>query len=104
MEIKSSIDQKTGVQTFSLSGRFDFHAHGDIKVIKEAAEASGGARTLILNLAGVDYIDSSALGMLLLLKDRVDVAKKGLILRGANNVVGNILSVAKFEKIFTIEK
>jgi anti-anti-sigma factor len=61
--------------TLSLSGRFDFSAHGEFRRHYEEVMKQAGVKGLDVDLGGVDYIDSSALGMLLLLKESADRAR-----------------------------
>ena len=85
-----------------LHGRFDFSAHRELRdscgTLLQAAEV----QELDLDLGGVDYIDSSALGMLLLLKERADAVRKRVALRNCNGVVRQVLDIANFGKIFSI--
>ena len=58
MQVADQID----TITIQITGRFDF------RVIKEFQQLLGrDPRTWVIDLGGVDYVDSSALGMLLLL-------------------------------------
>jgi anti-anti-sigma factor len=71
-------------------------------VNRPPATASAEVRELDLDLGGVDYIDSSALGMLLLLKERADTAKKPVALQNCTGTVRQVLEIANFGKIFSI--
>jgi anti-anti-sigma factor len=50
----------------------------------------------------VDYIDSSALGMLLMLREKANGARKKLALASPRGVVKQALDIAHFEKLFPI--
>ena len=56
--------------TLTLAGRFDFSIHRDFRRHYEEILGTPGIRHLDVNLARVEYIDSSALGMLLLLREK----------------------------------
>jgi anti-anti-sigma factor len=100
MEIKQI---KSGNQaTVSLSGRFDFNVHRDFKEAYMAVLNDAGVQSINVNLAGVDYLDSSALGMLLMLRERVQTAGKQISLSNPNETVMKILDIANFKKLFTI--
>jgi HptB-dependent secretion and biofilm anti anti-sigma factor len=58
---------------------------------------------LEVNFAGVDYLDSSALGMLLMLRERIEAVGKSLKLCKPSNSVAQILEIANFTRLFTIE-
>ena len=57
---------------------------------------------MVIDLAGVDYLDSSALGMLLMLRDRANTARKALSLANPRGMVKQALEIARFDKLFSI--
>lgn len=100
MEIRQT---KSGNQaTLSLNGRFDFNVHRDFKEAYIPMLNDAGVQTVNINLAGVEYLDSSALGMLLMLRERVQTANKQISLSHPNETVMKILDIANFKKLFTI--
>lgn len=100
MEIRQT---KGGNQaTLALSGRFDFNVHRDFKEAYMSALNDAEVQTININLAGVEYLDSSALGMLLMLRERVQAANKQISLTNPNETVMKILDIANFKKLFTI--
>jgi anti-anti-sigma factor len=90
----------TGV--IRLSGRFDFSRHREFKAGCEAALNQAGVRAIDVDLEGVDYLDSSALGMLLLLKERADARALPVTLLNCGEIVREILDVANFDTLFTV--
>jgi len=56
----------------------------------------------LVDLAGTDYLDSSALGMLLLLKEKADSESCSVRLVGFTDEIKEILVIASFDKIFTL--
>lgn len=88
--------------TLTLAGRFDFNTHSDFRKAYEAALATPAVRTLEIDMGGVEYLDSSALGMLLLLKERADASNISLHLTHTGGTVRQILDIANFNKLFTI--
>lgn len=100
MEIRQS---KSGNQgTLSLGGRFDFNVHRDFKESYMAFLNDAAITSINVNLAAVDYLDSSALGMLLMLRERAGTANKQISLSNPNETVVKILDIANFKKLFTI--
>jgi len=85
--------------TIKIQGRFDFAVQGDFRQAYEEAPSSS---TFILDFSTAEYMDSSALGMLLLLRDYAggDSAKIELIHCRAE--IKNILEISNFQKLFTI--
>jgi anti-anti-sigma factor len=57
-------------------------------------------RTLVVDLTGVDYLDSSALGMLLMVRDKASSANKAILLANAQSGVKQVLDIANFSKLF----
>lgn len=89
--------------TLSLQGRFDFHTHRDFRSAYEQALENSQVREIVINLAGVDYLDSSALGMLLLLRERAESVGKTVALDKMQGTVKQVLDVANFDKIFIMK-
>ncbi|MCB6182759.1 STAS domain-containing protein [Leeia sp. TBRC 13508] len=91
------------VAVVSLTGRFDFNSH---RVFREAIDkglAEPNVRQLTIDFKSVDYIDSSALGMLMLLKEKADMARKQVTLSNCSGVARQVLDIANFSKLFTME-
>lgn len=100
MQTNTSI--KDGQALVTLSGRFDFNAHRDFRAAYESLMENAEARSITIDLRGVDYLDSSALGMLLMLRDKAANAKKTLSLANPQSGVKQVLDIANFGKLFEI--
>jgi len=98
MEIQTSIDGH--VATLQMTGRLTVSdTPGNLK--QAAADAvTGGAKTVVLDLSRVPYIDSTRLGELI--AAHVTVSRNGgrLIVAGATSHITNLLKVAGLEGIF----
>ncbi len=92
-----------GTATLSLEGRFDFNSHRDFRNAYEAMLNNPQAREIVIDFAKVDYLDSSALGMLLLLREKVDAAGKKISLKGLQGTVKQVLEIANFQRLFNIK-
>lgn len=94
---------REGQSRLSLSGRFDFSTHRDFR---EAYQKLIDSRVkhITIDLGGVEYLDSSALGMLLQLKDKADQVRTKIVLESRNSFVNDILATAKFDKIFEVKR
>lgn len=62
-----------------------------------------GAGTAIVDLSGLDYMDSAGLGMLLTLRDRAERATVDVALRNPKSEVRELLILACFDSLFQIE-
>lgn len=91
-----------GKAVVRLQGRFDFSAHREVRDCCGSLLAAAEVRELELDMGGLDYMDSSALGMLLLLKERADAASKRVALQNCKGAVRQVLDIANFGKIFSI--
>ena len=101
--MRISIVVSGNVATIDMNGRFDFNVQRDFKEAYDAQLKSDAVGNIHVNLSGVDYLDSSALGMLLMLRERAATAGKNLKLCKPNAGVAQILEIANFSKLFTIE-
>lgn len=85
-----------------LVGNFDFHAHREFRTACELLLADPQIRMIQIDFAEVPYLDSSALGMLLLLKEKTTASEKLLELINVKATVKQVLEIACFGKLFTI--
>lgn len=97
--VESFFDKEVDRLVIRVKGRFDYSCH---KVFKEAFTSSEVASSYEVDLAEVIYLDSSALGMLLLLRDYADGNKTEICLTNVNKVVVDILKIANFHRLFDI--
>lgn len=87
--------------TLSLAGRFDFSIHRDFRRNYEEILAAPSVRELEVDLSNVNYIDSSALGMLLL-REKATARNMQLSLAHAQDSVRQVLEVANFGRLFQL--
>ena len=85
--------------TISVAGRFDFSAHQDF--VKSYMHYAKGEKTFVVDLSGSEYMDSSAMGMLLQLREHADRDVR-VKLSNANAGIKEILKIANFDKLFEI--
>ncbi len=99
------VNEKTegGIAHLSLDGRFDFHSHRDFRSAYESVLARAEVRDVIVDFTRVDYLDSSALGMLLLLREKAEANGKRVRLAGLAGSVKQVLEIANFGKLFSID-
>ncbi len=85
-----------------LTGRFEFSMHREFREAVDTVLQDKDVDSVVIELAGVDYLDSSALGMLLMLRDRAITARKTLTLANPRGMVKQALEIARFDKLFSI--
>lgn len=100
MAVDTNLDAGTKTLTIKVSGRFDFGLHQDFR--KATEQASNNVNKIIVEMAGVDYLDSSALGMLLVLRDKAGESKSAVQIKNARPEVLKILEIANFDKLFSM--
>lgn len=101
MPIQADLGDNGQLLTIRVSGRFDFSSH---QAFREAYERAGLApRRYCIDLQDTDYIDSSALGMLLLLRDHAGGDLADISIRNASADVRKVLSISNFDQLFHIE-
>ncbi len=97
-----STDIPGEVARSSISGRFDFQGHRDFKGAYAPSLENPLIREFEIELSQVDYLDSSALGMMMLLRERAQSAGKTVMLVRPNPAIVQILDIANFNKLFKI--
>jgi HptB-dependent secretion and biofilm anti anti-sigma factor len=102
MSIKKVISDENRQLTITIEDSFDFSAHQQFRSAYSEYNIVGGK--VIVDLSKTTYMDSSALGMLLLLKDHVDELTGELILYKPNETVLNILEIAQFHRLMNVEQ
>jgi len=86
--------------TITVSGRFDFGLHDDFR--NAYRDRAPGSVRYVVDMSSTEYMDSSALGMLLLLKEHAGGDRSRVTIRNANPAVDKILRIANFHKLFEI--
>lgn len=93
-------DEESGSVTIKIRGRFDFSAHQEFR---EAYKTRPGMMLFNVNMLEVEYIDSSALGMLLLLREHVLSEGGSVVITECAKDIARILKIANFDKLFSIK-
>ena len=94
-----SNDQK--MLTIKINGRFDFSMHNEFRNSYKDQEMKNGV--YVVDLKDAEYLDSSALGMLLLLKEYSDSNSSKIKIINVNHEIREILDIASFDKLFVID-
>ncbi len=99
MKVTSRLQDNGKEVVIEINGRFDFSLQ---KEFRDAYQKHDGGLSYRVNLENTEYMDSSALGMLLLLREHAGNVTHRIRLVGANRAVRKILDVANFDKLFAI--
>ena len=85
----------------NISGRFDYKLSQEFRDTYRQIPGQEGIAYYV-NLSEADYMDSSALGMLLLLREHAKCRGGTVYIEKPSEQINNILKVANFEQLFTI--
>jgi anti-anti-sigma factor len=100
MSITSNLSDDQMTVIIKVAGRFDFSTHQDfVQTYKGFAK---GEKAYVVDLTGAEYMDSSAMGMLLQLRE-FNRRGENVVLSNSNEAVTDVLQIANFDKLFTIK-
>ncbi|MFT3710147.1 MAG: STAS domain-containing protein [Archangium sp.] len=94
-----SAQHEAGTTTLTVDGKFNFGCYQDFHGAIAGVSAS---QQFVVDLRRATYLDSAALGMLLLLRDRVGADPSRVVLRVGDGQPRDVLQLANFAKLFTI--
>ncbi len=101
MSLSVDDNQAPGQATIRVVGSFNYDA---VLEFRDAYAQEDWANTkLTVDLGQCDYIDSAALGALLLMKSALDKAEGEVVIRVGHDAVRESLGAVHFEKKFTVE-
>jgi anti-anti-sigma factor len=101
--MQANVETAKGKTRIQLNGRFDFSAHRIFRESYAASLDASDVHELEIDLARVDYLDSSALGMLLMLREKAQAANKSVFLSNCRGPVRQVLDIANFGRLFPIK-
>lgn len=92
--MQANVIKEGSKAVIKLNGRFDFNTHRDFRAAYEPLLADAEVRSVGVDFSSVDYLDSSALGMLLMLRDKMGGANKEVALSSVRGNVKQVLDIA----------
>jgi HptB-dependent secretion and biofilm anti anti-sigma factor len=102
MAVKKIVSESGRSVTLVLDERFDFALH---QLFREAYITCEEPKTLFsVDLSKTTYMDSSALGMILLLKDHAERLSGTVKIKKPSDSVNKILEIAQFHRLMAIER
>lgn len=93
--------QQDDAKIVELQGRFDAQSAGDVEA-KMGEVLAGGAQKLVVDMAGVEYVSSAGLRVLLSTAKKLGAGGGKLALCGLKPYVYEVFEVAGFTTIFQI--
>jgi anti-anti-sigma factor len=100
MSIQSSVAE--GTLTIAIDGRFDATSLDDFRKCYED-HTSSSVGSYIVDLADTVYLDSSALGMLLVLRDFAGGDQASVVIQNCSEEIKKIFAISNFSQLFDIQ-
>ena len=101
MNVKKKVSEDKKNIEISIDGRFDFSLHQNFRDAYINCKEKNAVFTICL--LNTTYMDSSALGMILLLKDHAENYSGKVIISKPSEAVNKILEIAQFHRLLSIE-
>lgn len=100
MKVTLNLENKTA--SIAPNQRFDFKCHREFRAACDKVLLEKRVNAIHVDLKNVDYLDSSALGMLLLLKDKAQHSGHIVNIVNCKTSARQILEVVNFQRLFDI--
>jgi HptB-dependent secretion and biofilm anti anti-sigma factor len=88
------------IASIRLPSRFDYAYHKQFVEAYTKYVEDGITKGVILDFSQVEYLDSSALGMMVLMHKRMKEKNKAVTVKSARGATDEILRMANMHKIF----
>jgi anti-anti-sigma factor len=96
------------IKTLEKDGQVTLHVRGEIEVYslpdfsRHAESYLGGPRELVVDMRDLDYVDSSALGFLVTLHERMERQGQHLRLINMNAHVARVFKITRLDRVLDI--
>lgn len=98
-----TIDKQDGRALVKLAGRFDLTGNLTFRNATRPLLSDANVKTIVIDFQQVSYLDSTALGLLLLLREQAVANDKELILTHCGPELTRVFSISQFHRLFRIE-
>lgn len=85
-----------------VKGRLTFSDHKTFRDIVKSLDSHRN-KGWVIELSGLEFIDSAGLGMLLIVRDAASQHGAKVTLRGAREQAKRLIQVARFDSLFAVE-
>ncbi|GEK07958.1 STAS domain-containing protein [Pseudoalteromonas peptidolytica] len=101
MSLSKNASADGKILTIQIRGKFDFNL---VQSFRQAyAEVSDQTEKVVVDLRETDYMDSSALGMLLNMKKTLGTSVSSIHISNCRPQLKKILQISRFDKKFDID-
>ncbi len=87
----------------SLPDKFDFSFHKEFTKEYDDSIVNTDISEIVLDFSRVNYLDSSALGMMVLLYRKAQACNKKVAVKNVSGKTAEILKMANFQKLYAFE-
>lgn len=101
MGIRCTLGENGEQAVISIDGRFDFSQQQAFRYAYR--DLPSGQMHYVVDMKGVSYVDSAALGMLLLLREHAGGDAAQIRISGCTPDVRRVLDIANFARLFDID-
>ncbi len=88
------------IELLRLPNRFDYSYHRQFGEMYAPFIENSSCKEVVLDFTQVEYLDSSALGMMVLMQKKMSTQGKRVKIKGARGATDEILKMANMQKIF----
>ena len=103
VELSLSVRHDDRAAVVTIGGELEYGTAGHLRAALLEISQSDASR-LVLDMAGVDFLDSSGISLLIQAKQRFDAQGSVFVLRRPQSRVTRVLEVAGVADLFTIER
>ena len=96
-----TVNMKDGVEV-QLSGSFTFRDHDTFFEVVSMIK-TGYNKKMVFNFTDCDFLDSAAMGMLVIAHDEAAAKEVTLTIKGAKGKVKDVLYAARFDTLYDFE-
>ena len=102
MPVTSEISNDGATITIKVGGRFDFAVQNEFRDCYYNAADAGKDTKFVIDMGNTNYMDSSALGMLLMMREYLGGNSADISIVNCSADIKNILTVANFQSLFNM--
>jgi anti-anti-sigma factor len=100
MTLSAQLSEEGGELKITIEGRFDFNIHTDFR---NAYRDISPQTRFIIDLSQTTFMDSSAIGMLLLLREYAGGKSADIRLVDCSPDICKVLAISNLDKMFVLE-
>ena len=101
MSLSTSLSSDGQIFTIEIKGKFDFNFVQEFRNAYSTIE--GQVETVVVDLRETEYMDSSALGMLLNMQKSLSGQVNNIKISNCRPQIKKILQISRFDKKFNID-